>query len=84
MKMVQVFLDLLEAVLRPPGFLATALMAAAAPDRRLPLAMRRSVRALPEVKPSLSVTEARALLFAVVFLVVIARDYDRMPCKDSP
>lgn len=84
MKMVQVFLDLLEAVLRPPGFWATSLMAAAAPDRRLPLAMRRSVRALPEVKPSLSVTEARALSLAVVFLVVITGDYDRAPYKDNP
>ncbi len=59
-------------------------MAAAAPDRRLPLAMRRSVRALPEVKPSLSVTEARALSLAVVFLVVITGDYDRAPYKDNP
>ncbi len=73
MKVVQVFLDLLEAG-RPPGFWATSLMAAAAPDRRLPLAMRRSVRALPEVKPSLSVTEARALSLAGVFLVVITGD----------
>ncbi len=38
-----------------------ALIASIAPERRFPLAMRRSVRALPAVKPGLSVTELRAL-----------------------
>lgn len=68
--MVQGFFGLLGAVLRPLS--DTSLMAAAAPDRRFPLARRRSVRALPEVKPSLSVTEARALSLAVDFLLVIS------------
>jgi hypothetical protein len=82
-KAVQGFLDLLEAVLRPLGFWDTSLMAAAAPDRRLPLARRRSVRALPEVKPSLSVTEARALSLAVDFLLVIILRLQRCAYTDN-
>ncbi|MDQ6913813.1 MAG: hypothetical protein M3128_13160 [Verrucomicrobiota bacterium] len=52
-----------------------ALIASIAPERRFPLAMRRSVRALPAVNPGLPVTEFRALSFdadfnfAMVFLL---------------
>jgi hypothetical protein len=49
-------------------------IAAAAPDRRLPLPTRLSVRALPSVNPVLSVTEFRALSLAADFFAIDVSD----------